>query len=264
MTKEKVLDYFEKNKGEIISGAELAEYLEVTRTSIWKAINSLREEGYDIESIKKKGYKLNVNSDILSTIKIKGGLRKDIYDLRLYKSIDSTNKAAKLAAIVEDKEWIVIASEEQEDGKGRGQKYFSSPNGKGIYMSVVLKPQARFKEREKMIELSGKAVVEGIKKVTGISTEISHPNDILYKGKKLGGILSEVILELETECIETLIIGIGINIYGTREDFENQSNDINTSLSEIVGRYCNRSEIIASVLNSIEKEYGIFQKERLK
>lgn len=264
MTKEKVLDCFERNKGEIISGEELAERLGITRSAIWKAINTLRDEGYDIEAIKKKGYRLNLNSDILSSIKIKGELQTDKYDLRVYKCINSTNMEAKLAAITEDKEWIVIASEEQVEGKGRGQKPFSSPNGKGVYMSIILKPQVELKEKEELLGLSGRAVIAAIKQITGLIVEIKKPNDIIYKNKKLGGILSEIIVELETEQIEAMVIGIGINVYGTQIDFQNEKDDINISLNEIVGRYCNRSEIIAKVINCIEEEYEAFKKIKKK
>ncbi|MEG0013035.1 MAG: biotin--[acetyl-CoA-carboxylase] ligase [Cellulosilyticaceae bacterium] len=259
MTKEVVLNYFENNKGEILSGAELAEKLGVTRTAIWKAINTLREDGYDIESIKKKGYRLNVNSDILSTIKIQGSLEDDKYDLRVFKTIDSTNKLAKVAAITEDKEWIVIASEEQEQGKGRGQKHFSSPNGKGVYMSIILRPYVEIKDRKLLMYLSAVAVIEAIRDITGIQATVKSPNEIMYQNNKLGGILSEAILELETERIEALIIGIGLNVYGTKENFDNQSNDINTSIGEVIGKYCNRSELIASILNYMDKYYEVFK-----
>lgn len=259
MTKEIVLDYFESNKGEVISGAELALQLGVTRTAIWKAINSLREEGYDIESIKKKGYKLNINSDILSTIKIQGNLAVDKYDLRVFKSVDSTNKLAKLAAIAEEKEWIVIASEEQEHGKGRGQKHFSSPNGKGVYMSIVLRPDVGIEDKALLKNLSAISVVDAIRETTGIQARIKEPNEIMYENKKLGGILSEAILELETGKIEAVVMGIGINIYGTGKDFDNQSDDINTSIGEVIGSYCNRSELIASILNNTNKYYEVFK-----
>lgn len=259
MTKEIVLDYFESNKGEVISGAELALQLGVTRTAIWKAINSLREEGYDIESIKKKGYKLNINSDILSTIKIQGNLAVDKYDLRVFKTVDSTNKLAKLAAIAEEKEWIVIASEEQEHGKGRGQKHFSSPNGKGVYMSIVLRPDVGIEDKALLKNLSAISVVDAIRETTGIQARIKEPNEIMYENKKLGGILSEAILELETGKIEAVVMGIGINIYGTGKDFDNQSDDINTSIGEVIGSYCNRSELIASILNNTNKYYEVFK-----
>lgn len=265
MTKQVVLEYFEKYKGEIISGIELAAYLGISRAAVWKAINNLREEGYDIEAIKKKGYRLNINSDILSAIKIQSGLKRDRYDLRVHKVVESTNKIAKIAAIMEEREWIVIASEEQEKGKGRGQKHFSSPNGKGVYVSIVLRPNIGIEERTKLIQLSGEAVSEGIRELLGIEVEIKEPNDIIYQGKKLGGILSEVILELETGKIESLIIGIGINIYGMREDFSNQSDDITISLTEIMGKYCNRSEVITSILNQLEEKYIDFkEKEELR
>lgn len=255
MTKEIILEYFEKNKGQIISGEELSQRIGVTRAAIWKAINSLREEGYDIESIKKKGYILNINSDILSSIKIKSELKQERYDLRIYKTLESTNKVAKLAAITEERDTIVIASEEQEQGKGRGQKHFSSPTGKGVYMSILLRPKIDLEKKYLLTYLGSVIAIEAIRELTGIEAQVRLPNEIVYQGKKLGGILSEAILEIESNTIEAIIIGIGINIYGTQEDFLGQKSDINGSLSDITGEYCNRSELIGHILNRLDEYY---------
>lgn len=250
MLKEEVLAAFEKDKGEVISGIELAEGMGVTRAAIWKAINSLREEGYDIEAIKKKGYRLNVNSDILSTIKIKEHLRSEHYDLRVFKSVDSTNKVARLLSIEEDREWLVVASEMQTLGKGRENTIFLSPEGKGVYMSIYLIPRVHMDGREELMEMIGEAVRYAIRKCTGIQVEIQAPSDIVYEGKKVGGILTEAQVELETGLIESIVVGVGIHIYDDTATGENR-----ISLSEIRGRYCNRSEIIAEVLNALDKGY---------
>lgn len=260
VTKNRVLATFEKYKGEVISGIELSEQLGVTRTAIWKAINNLRDEGYDIESIKKRGYRLNVNSDILSAIKLKENLEGDYYDLRLFKSVDSTNKVARLMAIQEEKEWIVIASEMQESGKGRDRTIFLSPEGKGIYMSVILRPHVDMDYRKELMLLSREAVKLGIKGCTGVDVEVQLAGDILYDGKKIGGILTEAQVELETEVIESIVVGIGIHIYrGDERDEET------ISLSELIGRYCNRSELIAAILNVLYKNYiGWIRKLEMK
>lgn len=256
MTKEEILRYFEQNKGEIVSGEELASTLGVTRAAIWKVINVLRVEGYDIESIRKKGYRLNMNSDILSLIKLSERL-KDLegVDIRLYKTIDSTNKQAKLFAIKENKEWIVVASEQQKEGKGYSQKAFTSPEGKGIYVSIVLKPPKTVKDVKIFSKLASESVKKAIKQIAGIKMAAREPNDLCYEGQKLCGILTEACIEAETGCISFVVIGIGINVYGTKVDFEGAQGDIETSLSEVTGRYCNRSHIIAEIINALREGY---------
>lgn len=256
MTKQEVLRYFEQSKGEILSGEELAEALGVTRTAIWKAINTLRSEGYDIESIRKKGYRLNVNSDILSEVKLIEYLKEpEAIDIRLYKTLDSTNKQAKLFAITENKEWIVVASEQQEQGKGHKQKAFSSPEGKGVYVSVVLRPSKPIKDVSLFSKLASDSVQKAIEQVAGIKVTVKKPNDLCYKGKKLCGILTEVCLEVETGYTEFVVMGIGINVYGTKDDFNGKEDDIVTSLSEAIGKYCNRSHIIAEIINALRDGY---------
>lgn len=260
MTKEEVLRVFEQYKGEIVSGNELAEKLGITRAAIWKTINSLREEGYDIEAIKKKGYRLNVNSDILSHIKIEERLKEDVYDIRLYKTIDSTNKAAKIAAITEDKEWIVVASEMQELGKGHMQSKFASPQGKGVYMSIVIKPSVSTEDYPRLLRCIGESVAEGIEKVAGIKPEVTEDNQVICKGKKIGGILSEGIVELESQLLEVVVIGIGIYIYDDKS-YENEIERSVGCLGELTGNYTNRSELIAEVLNVFYEKYSIYSEE---
>ena len=134
MTKMKLLELFEAHKGEYLSGQIIAEDLGLSRTAIWKQINALREEGYDIESIKKKGYRLNVNSDILSHTKVNQFLIPElsIDHIHLYKTIDSTNKAVYLESINTETDWVVVASEKQEKGQAKNQMPFYSPEGKGV------------------------------------------------------------------------------------------------------------------------------------
>ncbi|MGL5674940.1 MAG: biotin operon repressor [Cellulosilyticaceae bacterium] len=261
MTKEEVLKVFESHKGEIISGIDLADELGISRTAIWKAISSLRDEGYDIESIKKKGYRLNINSDILSALKIQSSLREKIYDLRVYKTTDSTNRQARIALATEDKEWLVIASEMQENGVGQGQSQFASPQGKGVYMSVVLKPAIDFTAKEVWLKAIKKSIVQGILEVSGVQVDIVQDYHLKYEDIKLGGILSELIIGGESNQIEAAIIGIGIYIYEDHTYLKDREEMKIGCLSDITGKYCNRSELIASILNRM---YTVEKREHSK
>lgn len=263
MTKQEILRVFEQYKGEIISGNELGEKLGITRTAVWKVIKHLREEGYDIESIKKKGYRLNINSDILSHIKINERLKHHHYDLRLFKTVESTNKVAKLAAITEDKEWIVIASEKQEVGRGRLQTDFISPDGKGIYMSFVIQPNVPNTSYKALLGITREAIKVGIERVAHVRPEITKDYHIVYNDKKIGGILSEACVELESQQINSVIIGIGIYVYHDKSYSEKTIRNIGC-LAEITGSYCNRSELIAEILNAFYERYQIFMAQKTK
>jgi BirA family biotin operon repressor/biotin-[acetyl-CoA-carboxylase] ligase len=255
MTRDLVLKYFEQNKGRFLSGEELAEQIGVSRTAIWKAINTLREQGYDIEAAPKKGYCLNENSDILSLIKIQEKLpRQGLFDFRLYKTIHSTNKEAKFLAIQEQREWIIVASEKQEEGKGQKKKVFSSPEGKGVYVSAVLMPKKVIQENNLFTELSAKCIQEAVYKTCGVNLDFEAPS-LLYQGQKVGGLLSEICQEVESGYVDFVVLGMGLNVYGTALEFNHQQDDIHVSLSEIIGKYCNRSELIAQWVSALYKYY---------
>jgi len=257
MIKDEVLKVLEDNKGEYISGSKLALKLNVSRTAVWKTISQLIKEGYDIQSEKKSGYRLNQNSDILSVVKIRQSLSSLGFEpqLKVYKTIDSTNKQIKLEAVNGAEEWLTIVSEEQTQGKGRKQCKFISPTSKGVYMSVLLKPLCDLSSLFVLTKMSAVAVIEAIRDITGTTLKIKAPNDIVYNGKKLCGILTEAMIEAESSIAQFAVIGIGINVYGTDADFTEQESHISTSLSEITGRYCNRSEIIASVISHLYSHY---------
>lgn len=249
MTKMKLLELFEAHKGEYLSGQIIAEDLGLSRTAIWKQINALREEGYDIESIKKKGYRLNVNSDILSHTKINQFLIPElsIDHIHLYKTIDSTNKAVYLESINTETDWVVVASEKQEKGQAKNQMPFYSPEGKGVYMSVAIRMRESLGQLKTFLAYNSKAVHQAILKVSGVDSVINDENNILYNNRKLCGIMTDMVIEAESQTIKQIIIGIGIYVH--------EAADGNIALTEITGTYCNRSELIACILNELYRYY---------
>lgn len=253
MTKLKLLELFERYKGDYLSGEVIAKDLGLSRTAIWKNINSLREEGYDIESTKRLGYRLNANSDILSHTKIKQFLIPELSldRIYLYKDIDSTNKEALLESIKCDESWIVVASERQERGEAKNQMPFYSPEGKGVYMSVIIHMNEKFTQLDSLLKLNSEAVSKAILNVSGIKGDINEENNILYDDRKLCGIMTNVLLEAESKCIKKMVIGIGIYVHEAKEE--------NIALTEITGKYCNRSQLIAEVLNELYKHYNKVQ-----
>lgn len=250
MTKNKLLELFENHKGEYLSGEAIAQSLGLSRTAIWKNINLLREEGYDIESTKKKGYILNTNSDILSKMKLQQFLDKSfpIDHVEMHKVVDSTNKRALASYVTKEKNWIVVASEEQEKGEAKEEASFYSPQGKGVYMSVAIDLNSPMDAMDTIIKQNSEAVRVVIREITQVDTEIGEDNNLYYNNRKLSGIMTQMYIEAESKTIKSMIVGIGIYVHGADEKA--------IALTEITGEYCNRSELIARVLNKLYAYYG--------
>ena len=243
--KQNVIALLEENRSKVISGQELANQLHVSRAAIWKAIKTLKEEGYNIEATPNKGYVLLENSDVLSKQGIAYYLTEEI-DIFSYKTIDSTNTQMKKLAINGGKNHSVIVSEEQSAGRGRFGRSFYSPAQKGVYMSVLLKTGDSLQNATMITIKTAVAVRRAIAKLYDIEVAIKWVNDLYYRGKKVCGILSEAISDFESGMIEAIIIGIGINV--STDNFPLEIASIATSLGL---REANRNQFIAEILNQL-------------
>lgn len=243
--KQNVIALLEENRSKVISGQELANQLHVSRAAIWKAIKTLKEEGYNIEATPNKGYVLLENSDVLSKQGIAYYLTEEI-DILSYKTIDSTNTQMKKLAINGGKNHSVIVSEEQSAGRGRFGRSFYSPAQKGVYMSVLLKTGDSLQNATMITIKTAVAVRRAIAKLYDIEVAIKWVNDLYYRGKKVCGILSEAISDFESGMIEAIIIGIGINV--STDNFPLEIASIATSLGL---QEANRNQFIAEILNQL-------------
>jgi len=257
--KDKTLTVLENNKGDYISGAQLAEQLSVSRNSIWKAIKSLQEDGYNICAITNKGYCLSLDTDILSSQSISKYLSQnsDDFNINVYKTISSTNSAIKDLAIKGEKEGNVIIAEEQTEGRGRFGRKFYSPNGTGIYMSILLRPQISSSESFLITTSAAVAVAEAIEAVSGREAKIKWVNDIYCDNKKVCGILTEASFDLESGGLEYAVLGIGINVKTPENGFPEE---IKTIASEIFDNEISdltdvRSKLVAEVLDRFWNYY---------
>ena len=252
MTKYKILEILRNCKGEFISGEFLSEKLQVSRTAIWKGINSLKEKGYKIEGINNKGYRLfDDTGDTISEYEIKKNLiGKELgKHICCFETIDSTNSYAK-KEIDQLQHGDIIIADEQLKGRGRMDKVFYSPKESGIYMTIVLKENI-FPDSIKLLSVGiANAICHAIEQEAEIVPNLTW-NDIRAGGKKVCGILTEYSLELETGKTEYLIIGIGIKVNNT--EFPKELKDKVTSLRIFSGKEINRKNLIISVLNEIEK-----------
>jgi len=263
--KDKTLLVLENNRGNYISGAQLAEELSVSRNSIWKAIKSLQNDGYNINAVTNKGYCLSPETDILSTQSICKNLsnNKDTFNISVYKTISSTNSVIKELAIKGEKEGTVIISEEQTQGRGRFGRKFYSPKGTGIYMSILLKPQIPASKSFLITTAAAVAVAEAIETLSGKETKIKWVNDIYCNNKKVCGILTEASLDFESGGIEYAVLGIGINVKTPENGFPEEIKDIaseifdnNSLLLEDI-----RSKLIAQILEGFWHYYTNIDKK---
>lgn len=249
--KNKILEILKEEKG-YVSGERLSEIFDTSRTSVWKHINKLREEGYEITSTTKLGYKLESAPDILSYGEIQGYLdtkyigRNIIY----LDEVDSTNNYGKLQASKLE-EGTVIVAERQTAGKGRLGRCWLSPKKKGIWMTIVLKPSLNPLLVNNITLLGGAAVGQALQSM-GVDYRIKWPNDLLLNGKKICGILTEMSCELN--MIDYILMGIGINLNLDLEDLEGLL-DKASSIKIEEDREIDRQILLARILNEFELLY---------
>lgn len=253
--KDKVLEILEDNRGRSVSGNKIAVSLGMTRSAVWKAVKQLREEGYTINAVTNRGYCLTSDNDILNEPSIISFLETKALGRKMdiFKSIDSTNNFAKSLAQLGAVNGHTIIAEQQTTGKGRQGKKYYSPNNQGVYFSVIVRPQLSVEYALMITSCAAVAVAEAIEKVSGLNCGIKWVNDIYANGKKLCGILTEAAIGVEQGGLEYAVIGIGINVSNT--NFPKELEDIATSIRMETGKNVNRSQLIAEVLNCLERRF---------
>ncbi len=265
--KYRILQELRKNSKEYVSGEALSGVLGVTRTSVWKHINELKNEGYVIEATSRKGYRLLDGPDILNAGEISYGLKTQTLGryLHFFNAIDSTNNHAKRLAFEGCEEGTVVTADIQTAGRGRLGRLWDSKGGRGIWMSVVLKPSVSPEDVQVITLGASVAVVKAIKNVTCMQAGIKWPNDIILGGKKVCGILTEMNCEIGR--INFIVLGIGINVNHDIEDFPEELRNTAVSL-KIHGSEASsqapvfrRSDIIKNVLLELERIYSKINSE---
>lgn len=253
--RKKLLRAFSENEEEFLSGQKLSNMIGCSRTAIWKHIEELRKEGYELEAIQRKGYRIIKKPDKISANEIQLGLKTTLLGRVIHyeESVDSTQKIAHKLAYEQCNEGTIIVSDEQRLGRGRLDREWFSPKFTGIWCSIVLRPNIPPQKAPQLTLLTAVSVVRGIKKATGLQTEIKWPNDILINGKKLVGILTE--LQAEPDRINAVIIGVGINVNQTEEDFPEELKEKATSLRVQIGEKISRAEVLQAILKEIEDLY---------
>jgi len=230
-----ILQLFRESGG-FVSGEVISRELHVSRTAIWKQINSLRKAGYVIEAVPSRGYHLLSAPDLLSAGEIAAHLKAELIGRRLVCQAEtaSTNVDAFRLAEQGAEEGTVILSDAQSVGKGRLGRVWSSPAGVNLYCSVILRPGIKPYEAPQLTFLSAVAVARAIELVAPLRPEIKWPNDVLIDGKKVAGLLNE--MSAETDGINFVVLGIGVNLNMTAEQFPADLRHPATSLLLETGR----------------------------
>ncbi|MBQ0140571.1 MAG: biotin--[acetyl-CoA-carboxylase] ligase [Kurthia sp.] len=242
-----------QQSGEIpVSGQQLADDFSLSRTAIWKYIKQLEEEGYVFETVKKKGYILKSQPNSLSPDKIKAALETAQFGEQIIfeEQLPSTQPLAHQLAQQGAKAGTVVICEEQTAGRGRMQREWSSQKGKGIWMSVILRPDVPPYEAPQFTLVAAVAIAKAIEDVAEIRPQIKWPNDLLIDGLKITGILTE--LQADPDLINALIMGIGVNVNHETADFPQEIQTIATSLKIQTGKEIDRAVLVARILYYLE------------
>lgn len=271
-TKESILALFEEQKGTYFSGEEIATRLSVSRAAVWKAVKSLRKEGYVIDAVQNKGYCLSTETDILSVQGIQKYLDSEYRDLDIcvLAEVESTNTAVRERAEAGISEGCVIIANSQLNGKGRLQRNFYSPADTGIYMSLLLRPEGITPgQATKITTMAAVAVCEAVEEVSGKEAWIKWVNDIYLDQKKVSGILTEASISMESGSVQYVILGIGMNVYPPESGFPREIREIAGSIFEN-RQNDGKNQLAANVLNNFLKLYkeqnytGYVEKYRTK
>ena len=248
-----------KESDTYISGQQLCEQFQVSRTAIWKVIDQLKKEGYEIEAVRNKGYRLIDSPDVMSKAEIeslvdtKWAGKNVVY----YDEIDSTNNRAKEAGDNGAAHGTLFVADMQVAGKGRRGRVWKSPSGSSIYMTILLYPDIPPVKAPQLTLLMAIAVAEGIQEVTGLETKIKWPNDIVVNGRKICGILTE--MSSEVQYVHYAVMGIGIN--ANKEKFDETLKDKATSIYLSTGKKVNRAKFTAAFADAFGGYYRRYMQD---
>ena len=251
----RILELLRRQEG-FLSGEDIGRELSITRAAVWKGIKKLREEGYEIEAVTNRGYRLTNPETMYNKRELEQGLKTKTMgqSIYFYEETDTTNNRARELAQEGAPEGTLVVAEKQTAGRGRRGKVWESPLGTGIWMSLVLRPQIMPAEASALTLLCGLATAEAIEAETGLSAGIKWPNDILINGKKAVGILTE--MDCEMSEVHFVIPGIGINV--NTASFPPEIADIATSLYLECGKTVSRRRLVHKVLERLEEHYETF------
>jgi BirA family transcriptional regulator, biotin operon repressor / biotin---[acetyl-CoA-carboxylase] ligase len=238
----------------VISGARMAREIGVSRSTVWRWVTRLRELGVKVKGRAATGYFLEQVPDILTADMLRQRLRGSLFGKRIYHffKTDSTNRVALELGHAGEPEGAVVLAEEQTAGRGRAGHTWHSERATGIYATLLLRPQLAPVQAPLLTMMAGLSAHAAVQRVAGLSVDLKWPNDLLVRGKKIGGILTE--MHAEPSLVRFVIVGIGINV--NQEKFPTDLAETSTSLRMETGRAQSRLEVLVQFLRDFESDYS--------
>jgi BirA family biotin operon repressor/biotin-[acetyl-CoA-carboxylase] ligase len=258
-TREILLRGLKQGRGAWVSGQFLSEGLAITRSAVWKQIRTLKEEGYEIAASPRKGYRLCGVPDLLLMQEIRDGLKTRVFGQTqacYVRQTDSTNLRAMEMAAQGAPEGTLVVAEQQTQGRGRRQRTWFSPPRQGIYASLILRPAIAPTEAPCMTLISAVAVADTLLALTPLEAKIKWPNDILVRGRKIAGILTEISTGMD--AVDYMVVGLGLNVNVPAGDFPEEIHEYATSILAETGVPFSRLLLLRRYLEQFEYYYNIF------
>jgi BirA family biotin operon repressor/biotin-[acetyl-CoA-carboxylase] ligase len=254
-----LLTLLSENATIVISGARIARETGMSRSTVWRWVERLRELGVRVKGQPRTGYFLEKVPDILTPDLVRKRLKGSLFGKRVYHffKTDSTNRVAMELGYADEPEGAVVLAEEQTAGRGRAGRSWHSERGAGLYVTLLLRPKLSPVQAPLLTMLAGLSAHTAVLAQTGLSAELKWPNDLLLNGKKLGGILTEMYAE--PNAVRFVIVGIGINV--GQEKFPGELAGTATSLRRETGRSHSRLEVLVKLLSQFETDYNRFLRE---
>ena len=253
MTKDQVLAILAREK-EFVSGERISEQIGVTRAAVSGAVKALRKDGYEITSVTNRGYRLESGPDHLTAGSIGAFLPEArMGSVLVMEQVDSTNKKLRELSYEGAPDGQVVIADAQTGGRGRRGRSFYSPEGKGIYMSYLLRPDTAPAETVSLTAWTAVAVARAMEKVSARAPSIKWVNDLLLNGGKICGILTELSVESETGMVDSIIIGIGVNVNQEQEEFPEEIQEIATSMAAALGHPVSRAALGAAMVEELDR-----------
>lgn len=261
MMEQQLLDFFAERPGVYLSGEQLSERLGCSRTAVWKHIKALREQGYSFDAVPRKGYRLIGVPDRYNAAELLGSLSTKTMGrtIKLYDSVESTQTVAHKLAEQGAVEGTLVLAERQTAGRGRMGRSWHSPKGKGVWMSLILRPQIPLHFTPQLTLLVAVALCRTIRQIEPLPVAIKWPNDLLIDGKKISGILLES--SAEDERLHYVIAGVGVSVNLQADDYPEELRGIAASLRMASGKEWSRSGLIRMFLAQFETLYGLYNAE---
>src|SRR5437016_11079098 len=254
-----LLTLFANNATIAISGARIAKEIGVSRSTVWRWVERLREVGVRVKGRPNTGYFLERVPDILTPDLLRQQLKGSMFGKRIHHFFrtDSTNRVAMELGYTNEPEGAVVIAEEQTAGRGRAGRAWHSERGTGIYATLLLRPKISPVEAPLLTMMAGLSARAAVQAQTGLTVDLKWPNDLMLAGKKLGGILTE--MHAEPSQVRFVIVGIGLNV--NQEKFPAELSAIGTSLRVQTGRLQSRMELLVRLLREFENDYNRFLRE---